>query len=77
MLALGGMITWWSHSSADPGESYVVMTGLFVAGGLTLGVGILSAIVGSWRTRRYRRYLKRRPISVSDLNKPRRWWERW
>jgi hypothetical protein len=40
MLALGGLITLGSYSAASADGTYIVTTGLFVAGGINLIRGI-------------------------------------
>lgn len=40
MLAVGGLVTLATYTSANPGETYVVMAGLLVVGAINLGRGI-------------------------------------
>jgi hypothetical protein len=40
MLAVGGLITLSTHTSAGPGGNYIVTTGLFAVGGFSLLRGI-------------------------------------
>lgn len=40
MLAVGGLITLSTYISAEPGDSYIVTTGLLLVGGISLIRGL-------------------------------------
>jgi hypothetical protein len=46
LLLLGLIITGVTYMMADVGESYMVMTGLFVVGGVMMVRGLFQFIVG-------------------------------
>lgn len=50
-LAVGGLVTLATYTSADPGETYVVMTGLLVVGAINLALGLYVHVRHGSKTR--------------------------
>lgn len=46
LIVLGGIITAATYSAAAPGGTYIVTTGLFLVGGLTVLRGLWRAMIG-------------------------------